>query len=394
MPTQSTNLTPLTGPGLSYTAIDQDWTIAPGVLVASNDDDGVHSSFSGTSLRNFGTVISGDGDDGVSFTSGGSVENGSTGFIIGNQFGIGVSGGAADDTSVVINAGIVQSSLYAIALTGQGTAFFSNSGTVSGLVAGAYVLMGDGARIVNSGTIEGNYIGLGAVTISEDQKIEIINSGTIKVGYLIPDIETGALFAGGSNGGVDLQNTGTIIGRVALEGGTSGATVKNSGLIDGEIALGLGADTFDGKKGTQGAVHGGNGDDTIIGGVGVDALYGELGNDVLTGGKDADAFWFTTEPNSKSNRDMVTDFSHEEGDQIVLDRDIFTGLGDVTHKLKGKYFEVGKKPENKNDKIVYNEKSGVLIYAENGSKTDKADWLKFAQLDKGTELDHKDFLLV
>ena len=86
-------LTPANGPGLAYTAIDQDYTIAPDTLVASNDDDGVHSSFAGANLHNFGTVISGDSsDDGALFFSGGYVDNGSVHLVTGKQFGQSVSG--------------------------------------------------------------------------------------------------------------------------------------------------------------------------------------------------------------------------------------------------------------------------------------------------------------
>ena len=169
--------------------------------------------------------------------------------------------------------------------------------------------------------------------------------------------------------------------------------MTNSGLIDGETLLGDGNDRFDGTKGTQGAVFGDDGDDTIIGGMGADVFDGGLGNDTLKGRDGIDQFWFTTDPNSKTNRDTILDYKQADGDKIVLDRDIFAGLGNSS-KLKAKYFETGKKPESKNDKIVYNEKNGVLLYAENGSKTDKADWVKFAQVDKGTDLDHAGFLLV
>lgn len=105
-------------------------------MSTSNDDDGVHSSFAGTNLHNFGTVLSGtSNDDGVSFTAGGFVENGSTGLIIGSEFGISVTGELAGDTSVVINAGSIQSGLYAVVISSLGEALFSNTGSVSGLLA-------------------------------------------------------------------------------------------------------------------------------------------------------------------------------------------------------------------------------------------------------------------
>lgn len=388
--TVSSNLTPANGPGLAYTANGEDWTIAPGILVASNDSDGVVSTFDDATLHNLGTVLSGADNDGVSFTAGGFVENGSTGLIVGGDNGVVLSGGSSGQSDVVINAGTIQASLYAVGISGDGAALFSNSGTVAGLLVGAFVTAAEGSRIVNSGIIEGNLVGLGVAALDAGSTIEIINSGTIRVGSLIAESQGATLFAVG--GSVVLTNTGTIIGDVELDGSESGARATNSGLIEGEITLGVGADTFDGSAGTQGAVHGENGDDFIIGGIGNDALYGELGNDTLKGGGGADQFWFTTTPDSKTNRDKIRDFSDADGDRIVLDLDIYTGLGDGP-KLKAKYFEVGNKPHSKNDKIVYNEKKGLLIYAENGSKTDKAEWVKFAVVDKGTDLDHASFVL-
>lgn len=389
--TISTNLTPANGPGLAYTAVGENWTIAPNYLVASNDSDGVVSTFADSTLTNLGTVISGPDGDGVSFTAGGFVENGSSGLIVGGENGVAVSGGLAADFNVVINAGSIQGDLYGVGISGAGSAIFSNSGTTTSLLMGAFITVEEGARIVNSGTVEGNYIGILAFASGDDANVEIINSGTIKIGSLIPDIGAGAVYAVGAS--VVLTNSGTIIGAVALDGIVSGAKVTNTGTIDGATNFGSGNDRFDGAGGTQGEVHGENGDDVLIGGVDADALYGELGNDTLTGGEGADRFWFTTEPNTKTNRDTITDFSHSDGDKIVLDGDIFTGLGKNATTLKGKYFEVANKPHSKNDKIVYNEKKGILLYAENGSKTDKADWIKFANVQKGADLDHGDFLI-
>jgi len=378
---------PPTGTALTFTGADEDWTILAPYVVASTNSYGVASTFAGATLYNYGTVM---GDTaGVYFTEGGFVQNAAGGLIAGTTFGISMAGADALSVGVILNAGTVSGAAYGMTFSGEGAFYIQNSGSVSGLVGGILGLSTSGdVRIVNSGTVESNFASVGVLS-DEDGTITIINSGTLKVGKLLDVGSTGAVVTSG--GTVYLENTGRIVGDVRFEGDDGADLLTNGGKIAGVTWLGGGDDTFDGSSGSQGAVHGEDGNDLLIGGARNDVLFGGFGNDVLTGGAGADEFWFTTEPNSKTNRDTITDFDRHEGDKLVLDRDIFSGLGKA--KVKAKYFEIGKKPLNKQDKIVYNEKKGLLIYAEKGSKTDKADWIKFAKLDKGTDLHHGDLLL-
>jgi Ca2+-binding RTX toxin-like protein len=395
--TVSSPLTPALGPGLAYTADDEEWTIAPGILVASNNDDGVRSTFADVELANYGSIIG--NEEGVSFTAGGSVINGFGGIIVGDQFGVLITESDEEDASLVTNAGVIQAEYVAISVTGAGETFIQNEGTASGLYAGILLLTSGSARIVNSGTLEGNYFALAVATVDGASTL-IDNSGTIRQVGLISDLETGAIGVGG--GPATLINTGKIIGLVEFTGVAAADLVDNRGDIDGDVLLGDGDDMFVGWTGTQGAVFGEEGEDFIVGGAKSDSLDGGAdddfldgsnGNDVLTGGAGADDFWFTTYPNTRENRDIITDFSAADGDKIVLDRDIYKYIGKGS-KLKNKYFDEGKKPETKYDRIIYNEKKGILFYAEEGSKTPKSQWKEFAKVDKGTDLDHLDFLLV
>ena len=59
---------------------------------------------------------------------------------------------------------------------------------------------------------------------------------------------------------------------------------------------------------------GGQGDDILLGGDGADSLSGDLGNDTLLGGAGADSFNFA----GGTGADSIADFSHAEGDHIVL----------------------------------------------------------------------------
>lgn len=396
--TVSVSLTPASGNGLNYIANGEEWIIAPGVLVASNNLDGVHSDFSSTRLQNFGSVIG--PEDGVSFTEGGIVLNGAGGLISGTDIGVYIGSGGVDSQAAIVNAGRIEGS-QAVAVFTEGGALFDNSGSVIGLLSGATVYaLSEDAKIVNSGLIEGGFYGLGVVT-SGGGAISITNSGTIRKTDLLGEIdESGAVFAGG--GPVTLVNTGKIIGDVVFAESITGDYIDNSGEIDGLVQMGDGNDTFLGWDGEQGAVFGEEGDDSLAGGdesdlldggAGNDTLDGGLSDDVLTGGTGLDMFYFTTKPNSNTNRDFITDFNQAEGDLIVLDRDVYSHLG-PKGELKNKYFDLGNKPETKNDRIVYNENKGTLLYAEKGSKTKKSDWEKFAKVDKDLDLDHSDFLLV
>ncbi len=61
---------------------------------------------------------------------------------------------------------------------------------------------------------------------------------------------------------------------------------------------------------------GGVGRDFLYGGDGNDSLVGSDGNDYLNGGSGQDRFFFYC--TGEANADKIVDFSHNEGDSIVL----------------------------------------------------------------------------
>jgi Ca2+-binding RTX toxin-like protein len=83
-------------------------------------------------------------------------------------------------------------------------------------------------------------------------------------------------------------------------------------------------------NGSVNLLNGFNGNDTIDGAAGHDLLDGGAGNDLLhggsamdqlTGGAGADTFIFATtteSPSTAAGRDLITDFSHAQGDRIDL----------------------------------------------------------------------------
>ncbi len=68
-------------------------------------------------------------------------------------------------------------------------------------------------------------------------------------------------------------------------------------------------------------LHGLGGDDFLYGDDGHDRLYGGAGKDTLTGGGGADYFIYHSgydSPAGSENRDVIMDFSWQQGDKIVL----------------------------------------------------------------------------
>ena len=121
---------------------------------------------------------------------------------------------------------------------------------------------------------------------------------------------------------------------------------------------------------------------------GDDTLAGGAGRDVLSGGDGADKFVFDATLNKKTNVDTIADFASD--DTIVLDRDIFTKL--KLGALKDKAFHEGKKAHDGNDRIIYNDKNGKLIYDKNGDKDGGGK--VFAKLVGAPDLDSADFLVI
>lgn len=123
-----------------------------------------------------------------------------------------------------------------------------------------------------------------------------------------------------------------------------------------------GRDTLNGGDGND-MLLGGEGNDLLLGGSGRDQLSGGAGQDRLTGNDGADSFIFSEAPGA-GNADRITDFSGEDGDRILLDRDIFAGLG--TGQLDGANFSGGTAAFGSGAQIVYDQDSGRLWFDPDG----------------------------
>ncbi|WP_114943255.1 calcium-binding protein [Microvirga calopogonii] len=170
--------------------------------------------------------------------------------------------------------------------------------------------------------------------------------------------------------------------------------ITGVGAIDITLTGNDGNNTFTGNDGAN-ILYGGNGNDNLNGGAGNDRIHGGDGSDILTGGSGRDIFVFDTKPNKSKNVDVITDFNVAD-DSIYLENKYFkvTPSGTLT-KPKGmasKHFYKGAKAHDKDDRIIYDSKKGVLYYDADG--TGGAAQIKIATLSKNLKMTHKDFFVI
>ena len=98
-------------------------------------------------------------------------------------------------------------------------------------------------------------------------------------------------------------------------------------------------------------------------------LTGNSISNVLTGGDGADHFVFNTTPNASSNKDTITDFTHDT-DIIDLSKGIFINLGPNNGILATEMFWSGTSvttAHDADDRILYNSTTGAIYYDRDGS---------------------------
>ena len=130
---------------------------------------------------------------------------------------------------------------------------------------------------------------------------------------------------------------------------------------------------------------------TLTGNSGNNTLNGGSGNDTLTGGSGADTFVFNTALNPTTNRDTITDFSHND-DTIQLSKSVMSALGNLG-TLSAADFKLSTQTLDISDRIIYNQTSGALFYDADGSGRSAA--VQIALLNSlPTGIDHTDFVII
>ncbi|WP_112663814.1 calcium-binding protein [Microvirga flavescens] len=133
---------------------------------------------------------------------------------------------------------------------------------------------------------------------------------------------------------------------------------------------------------------------TITGNSGNNKISGGLGKDTLKGGEGRDIFVFNTKL-SKTNIDTILDFAVKE-DVIHLDNKYMSKLGKGSPtkpiKLSSKMFWTGAAAHDADDRVIYNKKTGALLYDADGSGSGAA--VQIATLSKNLKLKADKFFVI
>lgn len=160
------------------------------------------------------------------------------------------------------------------------------------------------------------------------------------------------------------------------------------GVIIENATGGSGKDKIAGNQ-WDNVISGGKGADRLDGGAGNDRLIGGPGNDTLSGGTGRDCFVFKIALDSDANVDRITDFFPGK-DLFRLDDAVFKAL--PKGALAPAAFHTGAGAHDANDRIIYNDDTGALVYDANGNAAGKAT--SFARLDTHLAVTYADFLIV
>jgi Ca2+-binding RTX toxin-like protein len=174
-----------------------------------------------------------------------------------------------DDGINMIGTSLAQT----VSIASTGRIETANDGSI--VDADGVILDGVGSVLTNAGTIVAQ--GSGASLFVRDAGTTTVsNSGSIS------GIVAGVWNKFGA-GTLNFTNTGTVESvNYAFKGGLGSDNVVNKGSLKGTVDLGEGADLYDGRGGTvQGGISGGNGDDRFILGTGTETIDGGFGNDTL-----------------------------------------------------------------------------------------------------------------
>jgi Ca2+-binding RTX toxin-like protein len=139
------------------------------------------------------------------------------------------------------------------------------------------------------------------------------------------------------------------IEKLVLAAGAAGT----GNALNNTIVGNNGTNTLSGAAGND-ALNGNAGNDTLIGGLGIDTLFGGAGND----------FFVLNAPLSIANRDTVADFS-APADTVLLENLVMTALG-ATGALNANLFFAGATAHDADDRIIYDNATGALLYDANG----------------------------
>ena len=142
------------------------------------------------------------------------------------------------------------------------------------------------------------------------------------------------------------------------------------------------------------AVVGTDSRDVVTGSDEGEALAGGKGKDQMTGGGGSDAFVFETPGEfGRQSADVITDLNSDQGDKIVIASDAFKGVSKIKFtSVTGK--GNAKDAASSNKTFVYDDKTGMLYFNENGRKDGFGDGGEFVKLVGAPELGKSDIVII
>ncbi|MGO4573084.1 calcium-binding protein [Microvirga sp. 2TAF3] len=237
-------------------------------------------------------------------------------------------------------------------LYATGTASISLTGN-----AGANLIVGNAA----ANTIDG---GAGDDTLDGASGADLMRGGAGNDLYYVDDI------------GDQIVETSS--------GGTADHVISSVSYILAAYVENLTASGFGALKLTGNASN-----NTITGNAAANTLNGGLGKDVLVGGAGRDVFVFSTKLGS-TNIDKIADFDVKD-DTIHLSKAIFSKIAKKGALSKGAFW-IGAKAHDKDDRIIYDDKKGILYYDADGNGAGKA--VQFATIAKKLKMTAADFFVI
>jgi Ca2+-binding RTX toxin-like protein len=249
----------------------------------------------------------------------------------------------------------------------------ANIEDLQGTGGGALALTGNGLNNTITGNAAGNWIdgGIGADTMAGgagDDTYVIDNAGD----RIIDDLGVSSVVL---TVNYDLSLLPASVQRITM---AEGLPLNLTGTNGANVLMGnIAANTLKGQ--------GGN-----------DKLYGKASNDKLYGGSGKDVFVFDTKTHMTRNVDKIYDFKSKD-DSIWLDNAVFTKLGRTGSEARPKKFSSdmfvnGTKAQDREDRIVYDKKTGNLYYDADG--TGRSAQVKIATIVNKTTLKFDDFFVI
>jgi Ca2+-binding RTX toxin-like protein len=304
--------------------------------------------------------------------------------IVGNEAANGINGGNGND---VLNAGagndVLEGGTGADILSGGDGIDALNGGDDNDTLSG-----GEGADNLNGGngndSLDG---GNGDDVMQGGGGADVMNGGAGNDTYYIDDVNDQVV----DGAGVD-----TVYLGVSYDVSRLGTIENITGI--GAVDITLTGNAFNNVlTGNDGANNliGGAGNDVLYGGAGNDRIHGQEGNDILAGGGGRDLFVFDKRPHKTQNVDRIVDYNVRD-DSIYLENKYFkvTPAGSLSNpkQMASKYFYKGAKAHDRDDRIIYDQKKGILYYDSDGTGSSAA--VKIATLDKKLGMTAKDFFVI